>query len=81
MVPVAVLPPATPATIQVTAALLEPSTVAVNCSVAPVITVADAGLTVTVSWMEITAAATLALFAVLTAVTVTLPPAGAVEGA
>ncbi len=49
IVPVAALPPATPFTLQFTAAELAPVTVAVNCTVAPSITVAFCGEMVTIT--------------------------------
>jgi hypothetical protein len=48
MVPTLVFPPALPATDQVTAVLVKPVTVAVNCCVKPTPIIADGGATVTV---------------------------------
>ena len=72
-VPTTALPPATPFTCQLTAVLLVPLTVAVNCRVPPVVSEADVGemlsetvgaVTVTVAEADLVVSATLVAFTV-----------------
>jgi hypothetical protein len=85
MVPTVELPPVTLLTCQVTPVLVVPVTVPVNCWVLPAVTLALVGLTDTatdgVAEMFTVALAEAVVLAALVAVTVTLPPEGAVPGA
>ena len=83
IVPVAVFPPVTPLTCQVTAVLLVFRNIAVNCSVPPVLTVAKVGKIVTLTGAVIVtcAEADLVVSACETAVTVTAAGFGTVPGA
>jgi hypothetical protein len=84
IVPTVEFPPAVPFTLHVTAVLALPFTVAVNCWVCDSSTAAVAGDTVTETPLPTTVTAAwadLVVSATLVAVTVTLPPAGAVAGA
>src|SRR6185312_13616944 len=83
-VPKVEFPPATPFTVQFTAVLLLPVTVALNCCVAPAASVAAVGLIVTVivGVVNVTVAmAVLVVSAWDTAVTVTFAGFGKVVGA
>ena len=60
---------------------MNPFTVAVSCCVVPSARVTDDGLIVTVFWIVIVAVALWLGSATLVAVTVTVPPAGAGDGA
>jgi hypothetical protein len=76
-VPVAAAPPATPSTLHTTLVLVEPVTVAVNCLVVFVVTLAVVGLMVTAT-PAVTVTAALAdcvESALLVAVTVCVPAA------
>ena len=82
IVPTVALPPTTPFTLQFTAVFVVPVTVAVNCCVAPVTTVALVGLTLTATGTMVTVAeAELVARAWLVAVTVTVAGVGTVVGA
>ena len=79
MVPTVALPPATPSTVQATAVLLLPVTVAVMAAVAPAVTLAVPGLSDTATaagaWTVTVAEALLVLSAALVALMVWLPAA------
>lgn len=85
IVPVVAIPPVTPFTCQVTAVLDVFVTLAENCCVKPVVTVAVLGLTVTVmaggAVTVTTAVPDFVAYACEVAVMVTVPPVGTVPGA
>ena len=85
IVPVVAFPPVTLFTCHVTAVFAVPETVAVNCCVRPVVTVAVLGLTVTTTAggavTVTTAVPDFVESACEVAITVTVPPVGTVEGA
>ncbi len=81
MVPTVALPPAVPLTAQVTPVFVVPVTLAVNCCVEPVLTVADVGATATATVLAATGAGIVTLAvadfvgsATLVTFTVALPP-------